>query len=481
MIDRFHAPVLVLGMHRSGTSCVAGMLAAHGITPLGTVVRNWDNARGHFEAAAVVRLNEAVLAHSGGHWLLPPSVVRWTDEQAAERDALLGHASSVLKDPRTLLTLPFWRASLLPMRVLGIVRSPLSVARSLSSWRQMPVRDGLALWQAHNTVLLTAHREVGPFPLLDFDQSEADFLAAVRVAFDELSIQANESLLRQSYVRELVHHDARSDITQAVEVDELHAALRSRCIGNGLTSGSTAPSTFPWAEISAMRLAIGAGEVYEAVIQARRACVTPGDLTAIAVSVIADLLRAGLVKPAQQILPELAQRLAPALVDLLAGKIALACGDAPAAVASLTRACSVDDPFWEARQLLPQALRRAGLHEAARVAQQALVPHALYPHGLLATLAEWAWADGDHVTALEWSQQAITAAPVRRRGRLRTRRATWLRRRGEAIRAECELAIAFAEDPAYFSEKRTSISDATAISGSPPPSIRHAGGDRGTS
>jgi len=49
------------------------MLAAHGITPPGTVVRNWDNTRGHFESAAVVRLNEAVLAHNGGHWLSPPS------------------------------------------------------------------------------------------------------------------------------------------------------------------------------------------------------------------------------------------------------------------------------------------------------------------------------------------------------------------------------------------------------------------------
>lgn len=41
--------VLVLGMHRSGTSCLAGMLAAGGVASAGDAIRNWDNARGHFE------------------------------------------------------------------------------------------------------------------------------------------------------------------------------------------------------------------------------------------------------------------------------------------------------------------------------------------------------------------------------------------------------------------------------------------------
>jgi len=482
VIDSPHAPVVVLGMYRSGTSCVAGMLAAHGITPPGTVVRNWDNTRGHFESAAVVRLNEAVLAHNGGHWLSPPSDMRWTVEHAVERDALLGHADMVLKDPRTLLTLPFWRASHLPMRVIGIVRAPLAVARSLSSWRQMPVRDGLALWQAHNTALLAAHREATePFPLLNFDQSETDFLTAVAVAFGMLGIEGNEKVLRQSYERELVHHDAYTDTALADELLKLHAALCVRCIGAGSSSNITASGTFPWAEISAMRVALYAGDVNAAAIQAQRAAAAPGDLSAVAVPVIADLLRAGQAGMAAQVLAGMRQKLSPALADLLAGKTALASGAVDEAVACLTRACAVAEPFWEARQLLPQALRRAGLHEAACTAQMALIPHALYPHGLLATLAEWAWADGDHTTALEWSQQAIIAAPVRRRGRLRTRRATWLRQRGNVTGAERELATAHLEDPAYFAGKRSAISDATAHAGSPPPSTRSAGGDSGAS
>ena len=473
--------MVVLGMHRSGTSCISGMLVAHGFIPPGNVVRNWDNERGHFEATRAVRLNEAVLAHSGGHWLSPPTKVCWTAEHAAERDALLTCPGTLLKDPRTLLTLAFWRASTLPMRMIGIVRAPLAVARSLSSWRQMPVVDGMALWQAHNRTLLQVHRELDAFPLLDFDQSESAFLTAVEVAFAQLGITADADVVRQSYVRELVHHDAFSPAADSLstcslstcslstcspasfskatmEVESLHAELRKRCLGAGSTDTGTAPRAFPWAQLSALRVALAAGNHPEAVIQALRACTAPGDPAAVAVPVIADLVRAGQVDAARQVMTILASSLNPALGDLLAGKIALAGGNAQIAVACFTRACAVPEPFWEARQLLPHALRRAGQRDAARAAQVALVPNSLYPHGILATLAEWAWADDDQVAALDWSRQAITAAPSRRRGRLRTRRAAWLRQRGDTASADGELSLAHEEDPGFFAAKQPASS-----------------------
>lgn len=454
------APVLVLGMHRSGTSCVAGMLAAHGVVPAGSVVRNWDNARGHFEATAVVRLNEAVLAYNGGHWLSPPAAVRWTAAHAAERDALLAIPSNLLKDPRTLLTLPFWLATALPLRLLGIVRAPLAVARSLSSWRQLPLATGVALWTAHNQALLTAHRMAGAsFPLLDFEQSHDDFLAAVEVAFTTLGLVPDASLLRQAYACELVHHDAVPDATIAgieLTAAALHAALRARALGVSrprLQTETAAPAaTFPWPAITALRAAIAAGDTVAARLHAHAAMAAPGDVAAIAVPVVADLLRAGQQTLAAEVLTA-APPLPAALRCLLHGKIALAGGEAAVAATFLGQACAVADPFWEARQLLPQALRRAGAHAEAQAAQLALMGDALYPHGLLATLAEWAWTDGDQVAALAWSQQAISAAPLRRRGRLRARRATWLRHGGDAAGAAEQLATGRHEDPAYFADK----------------------------
>ncbi len=456
-----NSPVLVLGMHRSGTSCVAGMLAAHGIAPVGSVVRNWDNARGHFEATAAVRLNEAVLAHSGGHWLSPPAALCWTETHAAERDALLAVPGSLLKDPRTLLTLPFWRASALPLRLVGIIRAPLAVARSLSSWRQMPLTAGLLLWQAHNTALLAAHRAASePFPMLDFEQSESDFLAAVAVAFIALGLQPNAQLMRQAYGRELVHHDGGSTSTgddplELTKAQALYTELRA-CCGSGNKMLFAVPThVFPWPAITALRAALAAGDASAACRHAHQALASAGDVAAIAVPVIADLLRAGRNELAAQVLAT-APPMPSGLRCLLLGKIALAGHEADTAVDFLTQACGVPEPFWEARQLLPQALRRAGAHAQARAAQLALIPDALYAHGLLATLAEWAWADGDYAAALSWSQQAITAAPQRRRGRLRARRATWLRQGGDLAAAVEQLALANNEDPAYFRPTKAS-------------------------
>ena len=80
---------------------------------------------------------------------------------------------------------------------------------------------------------------------------------------------------------------------------------------------------------------------------------------------------------------------------------------------------------------------------------EAVASAALYPHGPLATLAEWSWLDGDHRGALDGMHRAIAAAPLHRRGRLRTRRAEWLLEAGDPAAARGELEQAISEDPGY--------------------------------
>jgi Flp pilus assembly protein TadD len=425
--------IVILGMHRSGTSCLAGMLAALGATPPGAMVRNWDNARGHFEAAAVVRLNEAVLAHSGGHWLQPPPTVTWTAEHAAARDQLLAEPAALLKDPRTLLTLPFWRAG--HCRFIGIIRHPTAVADSLRAWRQMPTADGLALWLAHNRKLATAQAELG-FPLLDFDRTAASFIADVARVADDLGLTVDHTRLSAAYGADLVHHDGDPATALPPELVALHAELVARCAGSGPRRVPHRP--FPWSALA--RVATDPAAAAAALAQAV-------DPAAVAVPMVAALLRQRQPAAALALLGH--ARLPPALADLLVGKIHLAAGDAHAAAVALTRANAVPDPFWEARLLLPQALRRRGDVAAARAALAAVAAQALYPHGPLATLAEWAVEDGDPAAARTWLAQAINAAPTRRRGRLRCRLAELLLRVGERDRAREELTTAQAEDPGY--------------------------------
>jgi len=86
----------------------------------------------------------------------------------------------------------------------------------------------------------------------------------------------------------------------------------------------------------------------------------------------------------------------------------------------------------------------------ARAALQSVAREALYPHGCLGTLAEWSWLDGRRTDALDEIARAIAAAPLHRRGRLRTRRAEWLVAAGDVAGARSELMLAIAEDPGYL-------------------------------
>src|SRR5262249_38277243 len=147
---------------------------------------------------------------------------------------------------------------------------------------------------------------------------------------------------------------------------------------------------------------------------------------AVVVPVVTALLRARAHSDALDFLHEAEPALESALADLLAGKVLFASGNAAGAVDRLAAACAARDPYFHARRLLPHALREAGRRAEAARAMLALAPHALYPHGPLSVLAEWAREDGDQAAAVQHMRAAIEAAPAHRRGRMRTRLAEWL-------------------------------------------------------
>jgi tetratricopeptide (TPR) repeat protein len=187
----------------------------------------------------------------------------------------------------------------------------------------------------------------------------------------------------------------------------------------------------------------------ESLGPARAALAAVVDAAAVLVPIVTALVRRHAYAEARVLIAEQAHRLDDGFADLLLAKISLASGDAATAVGHLEAALSIPSPLFQARNLLPQALRAAGRHAEARAALRDLAAIALYPHGPLATLAEWSWLDGDRDRALADMQQAIDAAPLHRRGRLRTRRAEWLLARNDRAAARAELQRSLVEDPAY--------------------------------
>lgn len=183
----------VLGMHRSGTSCLTGSLQEAGLDLGECHTWNPHNLKGNRENQAIVDLNDAVLADNGGAWDCPPEQVTWrSDRLDAARELMAGYAGSShfgFKDPRTLLTLGGWQSLFPQMCFVGVFRHPADVAQSLHNRSGMPLDAGLSLWHEYNRRLLRQYRQ-GHFPLLCFDEEPAVFQDKLQQVLGDLGLDA---------------------------------------------------------------------------------------------------------------------------------------------------------------------------------------------------------------------------------------------------------------------------------------------------
>ncbi|MCL6697298.1 hypothetical protein LZ496_00640 [Sphingomonas sp. NSE70-1] len=156
----------MLGMHRSGTSALAGLLAQCGFgAPEHLIPASNANERGFFESEQINAFNDAILADCGQNWLSLAPIAEdwWSGDDAARRQAQLdalvaGEFAStrmpVIKDPRICRLLPLWEQALdrqaKETRVALIIRSPAEVAQSLHRRNQLDIELGMLLWARYN-------------------------------------------------------------------------------------------------------------------------------------------------------------------------------------------------------------------------------------------------------------------------------------------------------------------------------------------
>ncbi|HUD16042.1 MAG TPA: hypothetical protein VMQ59_02220 [Acidimicrobiales bacterium] len=170
--------VVVLGMHRSGTSATTGLISLLGLStciPEDLLHGTSTNAKGHWESRSLIAFNEKLLAQMGRKWWYPPSIDQLREWEASpssmpliEARAVFDHAHPVepwvWKDPRTCLTLAYWRHALdRPVAGIIVYRKPLEVAGSLKRRDYMSSQFGVALWERYNRVLL---KQAGGMPVL---------------------------------------------------------------------------------------------------------------------------------------------------------------------------------------------------------------------------------------------------------------------------------------------------------------------------
>jgi hypothetical protein len=155
--------ILVLGMHRSGTSSLSASLVAAGAY-IGSdlIAPTADNPKGHWESWEIARTHDAILARAGSSWD-DPRAVEFPD--AKGREAAVGELRDLvarkfprsplfaIKDPRACRLASLWRETLesagVSITVLIPLRHPSEVAASLAARNGFPMEMGLRLWARH--------------------------------------------------------------------------------------------------------------------------------------------------------------------------------------------------------------------------------------------------------------------------------------------------------------------------------------------
>jgi len=145
--------VIVVGMHRSGTSALAGLLHSNGVT-MGEDVDFYpppmrENPKGFFENKRFRQLNDKLL-HDGGHRVkaFKPITPAWNEDKIKETYLdrmvhLIKYYDNYFqlwgwKDPRTCLTLKFWIDAIAlagidsrQVKVIVMLRKYTDVAQSM--------------------------------------------------------------------------------------------------------------------------------------------------------------------------------------------------------------------------------------------------------------------------------------------------------------------------------------------------------------
>ncbi len=219
--------VIVVGMHRSGTSALAGLLHKNHII-MGEEENfvpkpSTENVKGFYENYLFRRMNDSIVERCGykiKSWdvCVPPIsasiIIRHKMRRLLQRYNNM-YEKWGWKDPRTCLTLDIWLNELRKLKfinnckLLYIVREPYAVAKSMSVRKDTTHKNALKLWQVYNEYALRA---------IDLYNVDTFYLS-----YEQLC--KNPVLLSQ-YIFEFVEHDFDIDVVnQFIDVELNRSAI----------------------------------------------------------------------------------------------------------------------------------------------------------------------------------------------------------------------------------------------------------------
>ncbi|MEO2185359.1 MAG: hypothetical protein ABGX30_02180, partial [bacterium] len=163
---------IILGMHRSGTSTVAGILHLNKIV-MGTYQNFWprplpQNPKGFYENYDFRKINDKLMQKAGYDVKSYESEIPLPTINNRMRKTMIKMVNKYQsnyehwgwKDPRTCLTIPQWMDIFREMeldqyiKIIFVTRSAIAVARSLKKRNELSLINGMALWKSYTERVL---------------------------------------------------------------------------------------------------------------------------------------------------------------------------------------------------------------------------------------------------------------------------------------------------------------------------------------
>ena len=156
--------IVIVGMHRSGTSALSGLLNDLGVFMGKNLFgpQKGVNEKGFFENSQIVRINEELFDEACSSWDDPLANCFIKNNTFDENSWLYSDALSTvmaeyachklwaMKDPRTSINLEFWQRIFSDLNVepyyIIMLRDPLEVAASLEKRDRFSRKKSLMLW-----------------------------------------------------------------------------------------------------------------------------------------------------------------------------------------------------------------------------------------------------------------------------------------------------------------------------------------------
>jgi GT2 family glycosyltransferase len=227
--------VVVLGMHRSGTSALTRALKIMGVDLGERLMPGLPTAndKGFFEDIDLNDLNERMLRAVGSEWQFAAPLTFKQIEQLQDSDfcteaihLLKGKSANTsifgFKDPRIAKLLQFWQHvfSRCRFRVsyLLVVRNPLSVAKSLEARDGFPHEKSHSLWCSHVIESLSLTKELSRV-LIDYDRFLSSPETSLAAIAEGLALKINNRQLKE-YVSDFLDEHLRHSV---FSLDDLSA------------------------------------------------------------------------------------------------------------------------------------------------------------------------------------------------------------------------------------------------------------------